>query len=260
MKPTIIATGECLAPPVEVPKPYASQLRRADDFIKLAVSTADKVLAGHTDDLGNGNRTGLFIGTAFGPMQTNFDVLGLIVDEEQTSPTLFSHSVFNSAAGYIARLFNIPGSCFTYTDFSWPFFRALAEGYGALATGRLDRCLVLQVESYSDLLADARERTETSAASWPPGAVCWYLAAEGKGTGWQLEEVSVDKLPAASSSYIQRREELHSGKGADICTTPLDAAATLTRLLRTSTPEAELHCKLTAPYGSVMLTFHPKSE
>lgn len=259
MKPHIIAVTKIVAPPINVSKSFAPQLRRADDHIKLGVAAVENIFAGHSTDQKPDNRTGLFVGTAFGPMQTNFDVLGLIVDEDQTSPTLFSHSVFNSAAGYIARLFNIPGSCFSFTDFSWPFFQALAEGHNAITTGRLDHCLVLQVETYSDLLADARKRTGTNEDIWPQGAVAWHLAAEGHGTGWQLDHIETTSIPAPPTAYLHRTEELQSEQGAKTCSTPLASAAAVTGLLRETPGSRELTCRLTAPYGSVTLNFHPST-
>ena len=122
---------------------------------------------------------GLVLGTAFGPMQTNFDVLDQVVQQEQTSPTLFSHSVFNAAAGYLSRIFRLQGSAITVTDFAFPFFQALQQGSIAVASGRLDSCLILQVETYSDILADARTRIIGSdAAPWQAGAVAWLLTRE----------------------------------------------------------------------------------
>ncbi len=259
MKPQIIAVTEFNAPPINVSKHFASQLRRADDYIKLGVAATEKVFADNGEDQKRGSKTGLFVGTAFGPMQTNFDVLGLIVDEDQTSPTLFSHSVFNSAAGYIARLFNIAGSCFSFTDFSWPFFQALAEGYSAISSGRLDHCMVLQVESYSDLLIDARDRTGTTTEPWPQGAVAWHLSTEGTGTGWQLENIEINSIPAPPDAYLHRREELLSEQGTSICTAPLAAAASVTNLIKNPAGDHELTCRLTAPYGSVLLTFNPST-
>ena len=256
MKPCIVARTYYLAPPVEVPKHFTAKLRRADDFIKLGVAATAQVFPEPDEQQTPDHRTGLFVGTAFGPMQTNFDVLGLIVDEDQTSPTLFSHSVFNSAAGYIARLFNIPGSCFTFTDFNWPFFLALAEGYQAISSGRLEHCLVLQVENYSDLLLDARTRTGASTDEWHPGAVAWYLSSTAKSTGWQLEDVNVACKPAASVNLIHRQEELVIGQETILCTTPLAAAASVTRLIQEKN-ENEHTSRLTAPYGSVSLTFTP---
>ncbi len=259
MKPFITAVTELTFPPTGVSKQFAMQLRRADDHIKLGVSATEQVYPNHGEESGHSAATGLFVGTAFGPMQTNFDVLGLIVDEDQTSPTMFSHSVFNSAAGYIARLFNISGSCFSLTDFSWPFFQALDEGARAISSGRLSRCVVLQLETYSDLLIDARASTTASPGEWPQGAVAWLLSAEDNVTGWQLGSIEVATIPASPEYHLHRKEEFHSENGTSICSSPLAAAVSVTRLLQKTSPGNELNCRLTAPYGSVTLTFLPSA-
>lgn len=253
MKTRIIAVTESTGP-IEMPKHFAGPLRRADDHIKLAVSAAEKIW---DQDPQRGVKTGLFVGTAFGPMQTNFDVLGLIIDENQTSPTLFSHSVFNSAAGYIARLFNISGGSFSFTDFSFPFFQALAQGYDAIASGRLDRCLVLQVETYSRLLQDAKERTGKDPEPWPQGVVAWHLAAEGEGTGYALGNVAAETVPAPPSAFLHREEILTCNGQTISCSTPLSAPAAVTKLIADTRPGRPLNCNLTAPYGAVTLTLQP---
>jgi len=239
---------------VGLPQQCASQLRRADDFIKLAAAASVEALDMCSGCQEPNEESGLFVGTAFGPMQTNFDVLGLIVDNEQTSPTLFSHSVFNSAAGYLARLFTIQGSSQTFTDFSWPFFQALAAGSGAISSGRLKQCLVVQVETYSDLLADARQQTGQSAKPWQAGAVAWLLENQGDRTGWCIDDSSIDSSPAAAAEYLHRAEYLHVGGSVIPCFDPLSAAIAITDLVnQKNDPEKSLHCEITAPYGSVGL-------
>jgi len=239
---------------VGLPRQCASQLRRADDFIKLAAAASVEALEMCPECQKPGDESGLFVGTAFGPMQTNFDVLGLIVDNDQTSPTLFSHSVFNSAAGYLARLFTLQGSSQTFTDFSWPFFQALSAGSNAISAGRLKQCLVVQVETYSELLADARQRTGQSAKPWHAGAVAWFLEKQDARTGWCIEDISIDSSPAAAHEYLHRKEDLLVGGSIIPCFEPLSAALTITDLLnRKNDQEKNLYCEINAPYGSVGL-------
>lgn len=255
MKPCITATRHIVSPQ-DVPKEFSAKLRRADDFIRLGVAATAQVYPVQEELRSPPDRTGIIIGTAFGPMQTNFDVLGLIVDEDQTSPTLFSHSVFNSAAGYIARLFNIPGSCFTFTDFAWPFFQALAEGFHALDSGRLDHCLILQIESYSDLLLDALQRTGTNNNEWPMGAIAWYLSTNRDATGQRIEHINIQPMPATPRDLLQRKEEIQLGSEKIFCPTPLAAAEAVTSLIQQPREETSL-CTVKAPYGSVSLTLAP---
>ncbi|GAB4335723.1 MAG: hypothetical protein Kow0089_05570 [Desulfobulbaceae bacterium] len=251
MKACVTATAVLAGLPVEVPGRFARSLRRADDFIRLAVAATARVLPEEKAQ----SATGLFLGTGFGPMQTNFDVLGLIVDEDQTSPTLFSHSVFNGAAGYIARLFEIPERSATFTDFSWPFFRALAEGCAAIERGELRRCLVLQVETYSDLLEEARQREGGEVAFWHAGAVAWLLSGEEPGNGPVLDEIDITTASAPAEKLLHRNDSLVCDTQTGGCTTPLAAAAALTSMINGAGPASAFSCRLTAPYGTVRLRF-----
>ncbi len=114
-------------------------LRRADDFIRLAVAAATEVLHGES-----GSDIGLILCSSYGPMETNFDVLQMVIDGETVSPALFSHSVFNAAAGYIAAVCAVEGPLSTLTEFDLPFFRGLQQGWLAVEAGFMRRCLVME--------------------------------------------------------------------------------------------------------------------
>lgn len=167
---------------VTIPEHYRRALRRADPFIQHAVTAytamgAEKILSPKDPD-----RYGLVLGSCFGPMETNFDVLDLVITHQQTSPTLFSHSVFNAAAGYLSRIFNIKGPALTITDFSFPFFQALQQAMVLINSGKVDCCLVFQVETYSSLLKDTlRIHAGAITDDWTPGATALLLTNEVKG-------------------------------------------------------------------------------
>lgn len=196
----------------EVPPQLAKELRRADDFIRLAAVAAFNALeVAPVRELAPELR-GIFIGTAFGPLETNFQSLGSLINdgEGQISPTLFSHSVYNSAAGYTARLLDFRGPALTVTDYGWPFLLALEEARLAVASGRVERALVLGVEVYSELLADAYRRSFADReVPWHKGALAWVLdraeAAESRLA--RLEEVTVTGSPCATGDYLTRAEE-----------------------------------------------------
>lgn len=196
----------------EVPTPLARELRRADDFIRLAVVGGSKALvAAPVRELAPEAR-GVFIGTAFGPLETNFQSLGSLINdgEGQISPTLFSHSVYNAAAGYTARLLDFRGPALTVTDYGWPFLIALEEARLAVASGLVERALVLGVEVYSELLADAYRRSfNVETVPWHKGAVVWVLdRAEAVGSRLaRLEAVNVTGIPCATGDYLTRAEE-----------------------------------------------------
>ncbi len=172
----MVSLGRCWhgeAGDVEFHPSVQRVLRRSDDFIRLAVAAATEVLHGE-----NGADIGLILCSAYGPMETNFDVLQMVIDGEAVSPALFSHSVFNAAAGYIAAVCAIQGPLFTLTEFDLPFFRGLQQGWLAVESGFMRRCLVMQVETYSRLLADAVADAGGN-RHWPAVAVCWSLEKGG---------------------------------------------------------------------------------
>jgi hypothetical protein len=254
-----IAATAYILPGTDIPPTLTRELRRADEFITLAVQAGCAVLGNESSVLPRSGCHGLVLGTAFGPMQTNFDVLDQIVHNEQPSPTLFSHSVFNAAAGYLSRIFRLQGSVLTLTDFAFPFFQALQQGSMAIASGRLDTCLVLQVETYSDLLVDARARIIGSDSSrWQAGAVAWLLAGTSGKCGKEIAEIDVQLRPSAGSHHLSIAERLTAGAHSLSLTDPLASAAAVTRLL------AEAHRKeqnfhISASYGDIEFCCHPSS-
>lgn len=233
-----------------LPPPLLGKLRRADAFTRLGVAAAAAVLERTTAVESEAAGYGLILATAYGTMETNFAVLEQIVDGQQTSPTLFSHSVFNAAAGYIATVFGIRGAALTLTDFSFPFFRALAEGAAAVAAGNLRHCLVLQVEGYSELLAEARQRL-VGGGAWPPGVVCWLLSATGNGP--LLVDLSLTDRPLEPLALLRGGERLFCGGVGQEMVHPLAAAMAVTADLGRDamvTGEGRAY-RLEAPWGQL---------
>jgi len=247
-----------------VPDDLARQLRRADDFITLAAVAARQVLeSGPARDLSPG-QTGIFIGTAYGPLETNFSSLGSLIDdgEGQISPTLFSHSVFNAAAGYVARLMNIQGPAATVTTYGWPWLAALQEAWLAVVSGRVDRALVLGVEVYSDLLRDAlcrvpgRDGARQSLAM-EPGAVAWLLDPTAA-DGLVLNGVTIIETPTEPDLLLSRANEAWSGPGLPEHgnPTPLAHGQAMTEALASSLGR-ELVWQFTAPFGRAEVVIAP---
>ncbi|MEN8140724.1 MAG: beta-ketoacyl synthase chain length factor [Thermodesulfobacteriota bacterium] len=236
---------------IDLPPELLRHLRRADDFIKLGVLAAFGALEGKTAiPWENPQRCGLFLGSSFGPMETNFAVLDQIVGGQQTSPTLFSHSVFNAAVGYLCRIFNLRGSALTLTDFALPFCQALQQGALAIESGLLERCLVLQVETYSALLNDARRKISPGeAGTWPEGAVCWLLEREDLcQTGGPVLH-AVDIAETQGGSYLESGGQL-SHNGQEITFNhPLAPAALLTDILNSKKDSGDW--RLITPYARV---------
>ena len=244
------------------PANLARELRRSDDFIRLAVvGGAEALAAAPVRELAPEQR-GIFIGTGFGPLETNFQSLGSLINdgEGQISPTLFSHSVYNAAAGYCARLLDCRGPALTVTDYGYPFLVALEEGRMAVAAGRAERALVLGVEVYSELLADAYRRSFGGAeVPWRKGAVAWVLDRAGAVAAGLagLRQVEVLGAPCATGDYLTRRDELCGMVGAMVAPERhgLAAVESLTDTLKTFSPGAagEVEWGCSASFGSAVV-------
>ncbi|MGB3223341.1 MAG: beta-ketoacyl synthase chain length factor [Desulforhopalus sp.] len=235
------------------PPELSRKLRRADDFIRLAVVAGFQALQTENEKISESpGSMGLILGSAFGTMQTNFEVLDTVVSGEQTSPTLFSHSVFNAAAGYMASVFNIQGCALTITDFSFPFFRALREGWLAISSGRLDRCLVLQVETYSSLLQDARGKHAFQVQEWQPGGVCWLLEKREEGTRhFHCPEIKDSRHKPLA--LLQCAEQVIVNGRTKHVHDPLGAAMVVSDVFQQDQNRGELDCRVQGPWGEVIL-------
>jgi 3-oxoacyl-[acyl-carrier-protein] synthase III len=236
--PVSVMSVETLGGDYAVPEDLARDLRRADDFIQMAVISGSAAVAAIPDRDLPPEGTGVFIGTAFGPLTTNFESLGSLIDdgEGQISPTLFSHSVYNAAAGYVARLLQIMGPALTVTNYGWPFLIALEEARVAVATGRIGRALVISVETYSDLLADAYCRSYgVSEVPWQKYAVAWVLEPEKAGRGLcRLHRVHLREADSDPADFLTRKAEQVSGPGltGKLGRHPMAYAETLSRSVR----------------------------
>ena len=241
---------------LEMPRELLRQLRRADDFIRLGVVAGYKSIkrVQEVDALPAESR-GLILGTAFGPMETNFEVLDQVITDQPSSPILFSHSVFNATAGYMATTFGIKGCALTVTDFAFPFFRALEQGYLAIISGRLESCLVLQVETYSKLLQDGINIHDPEKTHWEPGVVCWLLEKSDDGTRqhYCIKSFSIESKNNESREYLRVHEQVSINSINAVSTDPLSSAVFITRELEKSQAVPHLDCRIGAPYGTVSL-------
>lgn len=236
MTVAVVATSCLGLADMVIPDHLSRDLRRAEEFIQLAVIASQQVLAKAAAV--DGNRTGIYLGTAFGPMSCNLAVLDDLVTAEPISPTLFSHSVFNAAAGYIARIAKIYGPALTLTSYGWPFFTALQAAWQAIKDGSVDHALVLQVETYSALLSDARSAMVPATTSlWPAGATAWLLGHHGP---CRLDHIAVIEEPCQAEARL-------AGEAGH----PLAAAEELTALV--ASPTLPQIWQRNADYGRVEL-------
>jgi 3-oxoacyl-[acyl-carrier-protein] synthase II len=130
-------------------------MRRADRFSKMAVLAAwDAVEDSGIAVQGREGRLGIILATAFGPQATAFRFLDEIMDhgDGRASPTLFSHSVHNAAASYVAAALHSRGPTLTVTQFFFSFHQALLLASAWLQEGRCERVLVGSVEECGEVL------------------------------------------------------------------------------------------------------------
>jgi len=141
-------------PSVLKDKVLSRQLRRADRFSRLATLAACDALSDSGVDRTSAEETGIILATSFGPHVTTFKFLDDILDygDLEVSPTLFSHSVHNAAASYIAKILDIRGPTQTLTQFSFSFHQALILAQAWLDEKRCSHVLVGVAEECGTIL------------------------------------------------------------------------------------------------------------
>ncbi len=125
-------------------------IRRADRFAKMAVSASGKACSENffpreTSDVS------IIVATMFGPHATTFKFLDNILDysDKGASPTVFSHSVHNASASYIASALGIMGQTLTITCFQDPLKQALILAYAWLKSRQTEKVIVCYVDEES---------------------------------------------------------------------------------------------------------------
>jgi len=236
------------------PKKYLRELRRADPFIRYGVLAAHEILLKADLSKEDSSNCGLVVASAFGPMETNFDVLHQVVEKAQTSPTLFSHSVFNAAAGYLARIFGLHGPAFTLTDFAFPFFQALLQGTQLLKNGSVTHCLVIQIETYSHLLTDVRhQQGDEEKRDWAAGACAALISCTpGNFDRVMVEELLLDTTPAPPQGYFSSAGRMEIDTQNYPSDGPLDSAINFCDFFA-GHGRGSCALRLTSPYGKLLL-------
>ncbi|MFH0917708.1 MAG: beta-ketoacyl synthase N-terminal-like domain-containing protein, partial [Candidatus Omnitrophota bacterium] len=122
--------------------------RRADNFSKMAILAAYDALADSGIPEQNKQRLGIILATALGPHVTTFSFLDdiLTYGDRAVSPTLFSHSVHNAAASYIALNLQTRGPTLTMTQFANSFHQAIILAESWLKEKRCEYILVGSVD------------------------------------------------------------------------------------------------------------------
>jgi 3-oxoacyl-[acyl-carrier-protein] synthase II len=195
-------------------KAILKKVRRADKLSKMAVlAAADAVSDSGMCGL-EGRKTGVIVATAFGAHVTTFGFLDNILDygDKGVSPTLFSNSLHNAAASYIASALDACGPTLTVTRLHLSFHYALELAMIWLNEGRCDHVLVGATDQYGDVMGwiyrnrltpapDGRIKPfEFNPTHCVPGegAVFFLLGKEKTGRSYcAIEEVRFDKAAEA---------------------------------------------------------------
>lgn len=126
-------------------KSLGRKVRRADRLSKIAVfAAADALINAQLPTDLDRRRIGVIVSSALGSHGTTFQFLDEILTygDAGVSPTVFSHSVQNAAAAYIASTLDLQGPVLTITQVHFAFHHALTLAQGWLASGRCDHVLI----------------------------------------------------------------------------------------------------------------------
>ncbi|MBF0395854.1 MAG: beta-ketoacyl synthase chain length factor [Desulfobacterales bacterium] len=134
------------------------ELRRIDHFSKMALLAS--FLSIEDSKNISKKRIGLIVATGYGPTQTTFSFLDSFIDSSDinSSPTLFSNSIHNSAAAHISISLKINGPTLTVSqqDFSVP--SALITACQWINDDLVDSVLFGGVDEYGQIIEYCQKR------------------------------------------------------------------------------------------------------
>lgn len=175
-----------------VPK---KSLRRIDHFSQLALTGAYLALNDAGQDSFDKMATGLVLCSGYGSAKTTFSFLDSIIDSGDicASPTLFSNSVHNAAAGHISMMLGIEGPCLTVSQFEISVCSGLLSAIQWLREERVGQVLFGAVDEYFDVLGYCYQRRygRNSNISMSPLASGIQTAVPGEGAAFFL--LSLDR-------------------------------------------------------------------
>ena len=129
-------------------------LRRLDHYIRMALLGSFCAL----EDAGllemENRRLGIIVATGYGATCNTFDFQNSMLTSEDPcgSPTKFSNSVHNAAAGNISILLNETGPNLSVSHFDMSFVSAMVVAMHWLNEGRVDTILIGGVDEYCKVL------------------------------------------------------------------------------------------------------------
>lgn len=150
----------------------ARAFRRVADASRFALAAvADAVAdAGFASRDFGGERVGLVLGITHGaaPYSVEFHRVVLLEGPLAASPTHFSESVPNAAAGNVAMAFDLRGPVHTLVGEEPVGTQAIAVAAELLLAGVADRCVVAGTEERSEVIASAYAQVDRAAGRRGP--------------------------------------------------------------------------------------------
>ena len=141
-------------PEAFIDKQVLKETRRADNFSKMAILAAYDAIVDSNIPEQSKQKLGIILATALGPHVTTFSFLDdiLTYGDAGVSPTLFSHSVHNAAASYIALNLQTRGPTLTLTQFANSFQQAMILAEAWLKEKRCEYILVGSVDQVGKVM------------------------------------------------------------------------------------------------------------
>lgn len=163
-------------------------LRRIPTSSKLALHMAALTIhfagASLPFDIDRGLRTGIFIGSGHGPVQSSFQFNDSILDDGPAlaSPTAFSYSVNNIFASILTNSMNIRGPSISVSQFGLSAAATFCAACTNLYSGAIDEALVGVVEE-NDALLEAAYLSSLPKVQMPLTSGCAFFYLSTKKTG-----------------------------------------------------------------------------
>jgi len=135
-------------------------VRRIDHFSRLALLAAHLALEDAGKLHAERQKMGLVVATGYGATRTTFAFLDSVINDGDpyASPTLFSNSVHNAAAGHLSILLGVTGPCLTVSQFDMSVASSLLSAWQWLDEERADTVLLGGVDEYCEVLGYCRHR------------------------------------------------------------------------------------------------------
>ncbi len=200
----------------------APRIRRIDPLGRMALLAAYLALrdAGLNLEEVKGERTGIVVGSSFGPQSSTFSYLDGMIEagDHLVSSVAFTNSVHNLAAAQVSLALGIVGPVRTVTAFGDTAGNAFRTAWSWIRSGRVDRVILILGEEASPVMTYAvrsmggeAERVKPFAEGCSyaarPGCMGMVLGKEGPGYA-RLIDLAEGLAPGEAAERASRADAL----------------------------------------------------